>query len=256
MNANIDVFNTYNGGKNGAGTYQQIINRIPYHDIYIEGFLGSGAIFKNKSMANNNILIDKDHNIINVWLQNYEGNKDIFHVLDTIHFIENAYPLLNMLHKLGFKIFIYLDPPYPFFTRRSSKKVYRFEMTDKQHIQLLNAINNLNCFVMISSYKNEMYDKHLSTWLTHEFEAQTRVGTATEYIYYNYSEPELLHDYRYIGNDFRERERIKGIKKRNIKKFKRMPPIERNNILKDLLPLIPVDILKNYDASGNKANKF
>lgn len=33
---------TYKGGKAGAGVYQQIINQIPPHDVYIEPFLGGG----------------------------------------------------------------------------------------------------------------------------------------------------------------------------------------------------------------------
>src|SRR4029077_20992344 len=42
---------TYNGGKNGNGTYQQIINLIPPHKIYIEPFVGSGGIYKRKLLA-------------------------------------------------------------------------------------------------------------------------------------------------------------------------------------------------------------
>lgn len=33
----------YLGGKNGSGVYQAIINLLPPHDTYIEGFLGTGA---------------------------------------------------------------------------------------------------------------------------------------------------------------------------------------------------------------------
>jgi site-specific DNA-adenine methylase len=36
----------YPGGKNSDGTYQFIINHIPPHETYIEGFLGSGAIIR------------------------------------------------------------------------------------------------------------------------------------------------------------------------------------------------------------------
>ena len=35
---------TYPGGKSGSGVYQQLINLMPPHKIYIEAFLGGGAI--------------------------------------------------------------------------------------------------------------------------------------------------------------------------------------------------------------------
>lgn len=37
-------FETYFGGKAGSGTYQTIINQIPPHRVYIEPFVGGGAI--------------------------------------------------------------------------------------------------------------------------------------------------------------------------------------------------------------------
>lgn len=41
----------YLGGKSQAGTYQRIINLIPPHDVYIEPFLGGGAIARLKRPA-------------------------------------------------------------------------------------------------------------------------------------------------------------------------------------------------------------
>lgn len=51
---------TYPGGKAASGTYQQIINLIPPHRVYIEPFLGGGAIARAKRPAAINILIDLD----------------------------------------------------------------------------------------------------------------------------------------------------------------------------------------------------
>ena len=42
---------TYPGGKNGAGIYQRIINHMPPHKTYIEAFLGSGAVLRNKRLC-------------------------------------------------------------------------------------------------------------------------------------------------------------------------------------------------------------
>ncbi len=42
---------TYPGGKAGSGVYQKIINQIPPHNVYIEPFLGGGAILRFKRPA-------------------------------------------------------------------------------------------------------------------------------------------------------------------------------------------------------------
>jgi hypothetical protein len=48
------------GGKAGAGVYQRIINQIPPHDVYVEAFLGDGAILRRKKPARRNIGIESD----------------------------------------------------------------------------------------------------------------------------------------------------------------------------------------------------
>lgn len=54
----------YLGKKNGSGIPQFIISKMPYHDIYIEGFLGTGVIMAKKEKAKVNIGIDKDLSIL------------------------------------------------------------------------------------------------------------------------------------------------------------------------------------------------
>ena len=43
----------------------------------------------------------------------------------------------------------------------------------------------------------------------------------------NYAEPVALHDYRYLGNNFRERERFKRIRNNLKKRWLDMPLLER-----------------------------
>ena len=58
---------TYPGGKNAPGVYQTIINLMPPHAVYIEPFLGSGAIMRLKRRARVTIGIDRDPQAIKQW---------------------------------------------------------------------------------------------------------------------------------------------------------------------------------------------
>lgn len=221
----------YDGGKNGSGTYQQIINVMPPHKIYIEGFLGSGAIMRRKRAAATNIGYDMDPKVIGSFK---DASRYIIKRMDTIEFLKTSVDLINLLHDAGIKILIYLDPPYPKFTRLDQNDLYKYEMTDEQHEMMLLAITQLKCDVLVSSYKNTMYDRVLKNWNHHEFQSQTRIGPRIECLYYNYEKPTELHDYRYLGEDFRERDAIKGRINRRVSKIISMPAAEQNSLLQQL----------------------
>lgn len=226
-------FKTYNGGKESDGTYQKIINRIPYHDIYIEPFLGNGAILRNKKLAEYSIGIDKDTAVIKAWQQNNIPGCNFINT-DGIQWLENFKVSADIFNKLGLKIFIYIDPPYPKSSRKNKQDLYLHEMIDRDHTKLLSVAGSIPSPIAISSYPNEIYNKELSDWNNIEFQSTTRHGVATEKLWFNYPPPTELHDYRYLGEDYRERERIKGIIHRNVSKFKRMPAAERNALINSL----------------------
>lgn len=54
---------------------------------------------------------------------------------------------------------------------------------------------------------------------------------ATEHLWMNYPEPIALHDYRYLGADYRQRERITRKIKRWQRKLANMPTLERQALL-------------------------
>lgn len=61
-------YKTYNGGKNGSGVYQAIINQIPPHEIFISGFGGNCGVMANKKTAAiANIVTDTDAAVVNDW---------------------------------------------------------------------------------------------------------------------------------------------------------------------------------------------
>ena len=211
---------TYPGGKHGSGVYQQIINLIPPHDRYIEPFLGGGAIMKMKRPAAASIGIDIDPTFI-------KDRQD----LNTPNLTLLNRDALEWLTWADFKHtdFIYLDPPYLFYTRSSQRMMYTHECDDNDHWTLLNLIKEFPCMVMISGYPNDLYDDALSSWWTATFRGQTRGrAPATEKIWMNYPPPILLHDYSYLGSNFREREKLKRKRLRWIARLGKMLPLERN----------------------------
>lgn len=124
--------------------------------------------------------------------------------------------------------FIYCDPPYLMSTRSSGRQIYAHELTDQDHIDLLQAIKRLDCMVMVSGYPNAMYDDALSSWHGATFQTTNRGGgRVTEKLWMNYPTPYRLHDYRYLGMNFRERERLKKKKNRWVKRLLSMPEPER-----------------------------
>jgi site-specific DNA-adenine methylase len=218
----------YPGGKNGAGVYQQIINQMPPHELYIEAFLGSGAVLRNKRPAPGSIAIDLDADALIAFCDETAPPDLTVINADTISWLEGQ----DTFADVPARTLIYCDPPYVRTSRRSPRDIYRFEMTDEQHARLLTVLKSLDCMVMISGYWSELYAIELADWRTVTYQTMTRGGKiATEYLWMNYPQPIELHDYRFLGNNFRERERIKRRKTRWLSRLKRMEPIERYAML-------------------------
>ena len=86
-------------------------------------------------------------------------------------------------------VFIYCDPPYVLSTR--SGRIYAKEMTDKDHIELLEILMKHPGPIMISGYETELYSNFLQGW--HKQTKISRCGfgkQSTEVIWMNY-EPEM-----------------------------------------------------------------
>jgi DNA adenine methylase len=236
MDASVKIekpFPTYNGGKESDGTYQKIINIMPPHYMYVEPFVGNGAIFRRKKRSERTMLNDLDWRVTEKWkailwadLNIWVSNSDVFDLIKM---------LADTEFMPGQKGLIYLDPPYPFETRSSKRNLYKHEFTAQDHIRLLADAGSLkNFMIIISSYPNDLYNEALKDWNCFEFESSTRHGMKTEKVWFNYDYPTELHDYSYLGDNFRERERIKGIIHRNVSKINKMPPVMKNYLFQEL----------------------
>ena len=63
--------------------------------------------------------------------------------------------------------FFYLDPPYVASSRKSGG--YMFEMTDKDHNDLIDILLNIKGKWLLSGYDNEIYNKRLSGFCRQDF---------------------------------------------------------------------------------------
>jgi len=196
---------------------------MPPHEVYIETHLGGGAIIRTKKPAKRNIGVEIDPNVIEIWIKTSDRvDLEVFHD-DATHYLKH--------HHFTGRELVYCDPPYLRETRKKHYPIFKYEYTMEQHIELLEAIKSLPCMVMISGYESSLYEQSLKGWHTHSFQAATHHGMATEWIWMNYPSPVELHDYRYLGDDFRERERISKRTKRWVARLKKMPVLERRALL-------------------------
>ncbi len=58
----------------------------------------------------------------------------------------------------------FVDPPYVHSTRAANVTAYRYEMSDMDHIALLDQLNEVRGRVIISGYEHEIYNTRLSHW--------------------------------------------------------------------------------------------
>jgi len=216
---------TYPGGKAADGVYHRIINQIPPHRTYIEPFMGGAAILRMKRPSAVSIAVDMDPEVVSAFMAERPVPGALAVNDDAISFLER-YPFDG-------SEYVYADPPYLRSVRSSKDPIYKFEFwEDTQHLRLLEVLRSLPCPVAISGYWSELYAQALPDWRSIHYQVGTRGGfAATEYLWMNYPEPTELHDYRYLGENFREREKINKVKRRWAARLKRMDPLQRYAVL-------------------------
>lgn len=211
--------------------FRTLINQIPPHDTYIEAFLGAGSVMLNKRPAAINIGVELDVSVVSDWCHHrIEGSEKN----NLTVFGYDALRALKIFQPLEKDVFLYCDPPYILSTRKSGPR-YKYEFTDDQHRELLKLLTSLDCMVMVSGYRHAIYDDALINWRRIDYNAPTRHGLVNESAWMNYQEPTELHDYRYLGNDFREREKITRQTSRWVSRLRAMPILRRRAILAAIL---------------------
>lgn len=78
--------------------------------------------------------------------------------------VENR-PAIDLIKKYNHdNVLIYADPPYLLSTRGG--KQYRYEMTEYDHVQLLEALIRHKGYVILSGYESDLYNTALKGWQT------------------------------------------------------------------------------------------
>lgn len=224
--------NCYPGGKGLAGITQWLVGKMPTHSFYCEPFAGKAALLRNKPPAQSSLLIDRDPDTVE-WLCELAWPGSIVKHGDGIRWLETE------AQDLDDDALLYCDPPYLHSTRRRMN-LYRFELTRKQHEQVLSLIKRLKCRVMISGYASPLYDRQLKSWQRDTHEAITRGRTMrTEVVWTNFDvrtvSPASPVEYSALGDDYRERERVARKLKRWAAKLEALPPREREAVLSNLI---------------------
>jgi hypothetical protein len=263
----------YTGGKNGSGVYQRIISTIPPHHTYIELFAGSAAILRRKRPAAESYAyelnpaticelishIPAEHFVPDGWdrgsaivdarligeqrafpfvdpatgSQNLEiRNSDALAALREVYQADSFF----WVHTDPAKTVMYADPPYLMETRAGKKPLYQFEMFERaEHIELLDLLAAVPCKVLVSGYDSPLYNQKLKHWRRIEIPTVNRAGDrVTEIVWANYPEPFELHDYRYLGDNYRDRWTIKKRARRWVGNWQKMEPALRYAILDQL----------------------
>lgn len=83
-------------------------------------------------------------------------------------------------------VFIYADPPYLHKTRK--KYLYKCEMSDEEHRELLGLLTRHPGKVLISGYDNDLYNSMLTGWNKTQKDTRAEGGRKrTETLWMNYS---------------------------------------------------------------------
>lgn len=107
-------------------------------------------------------------------------------------------PALDLIQRFNRSdVCMYLDPPYVLSTR--SRKQYTVEMSDDEHVQLLELLNQSKARILLSGYDSDLYRRYLSDWEKLEFPATAEQGLRrTEVIWTNFK-PQRQLDLSEVG---------------------------------------------------------
>lgn len=183
--------------KDAFAEFQRIVSVTPFSEIEFDGsaekLLPDGDLdveaavsffvrcrqsragsFKSFATLSRNRTRSRMNEQASAWLNAVGGLPDVHERLKRVVILcRDAVDVIQQQD--GAKTLFYLDPPYLSSTRASSGN-YEHEMTEGQHVRLLEVIQGCEASVMMSGYPNELYDEMLADWERHDFEIDNKVS--------------------------------------------------------------------------------
>jgi DNA adenine methylase len=107
-----------------------------------------------------------------------DGVNSWWNAIDGLDAVHHRLKSVKVLHRPALEVIcsedtpatlFYLDPPYLHETRAATE-VYRFEMNETDHRQLLDVLRSVQGKVILSGYANQLYDTALAGWTRHAFD--------------------------------------------------------------------------------------
>lgn len=237
----------YPGAKNRIADW--ICEYIPEHEVYLEPFAGSLAVFFAKTPARIETLNDLDNNVVNYFQIIRERPEELAEQLEMTPYSREEYYRAceyvpedsdmekarkfavrcwqgfgcSNLYRNGFRssqqrtsphttkewrnlperliaaserlknaqienlpavevisryntadVFMYVDPPYLHGTRKNY--LYRCEMNDTEHVELLEVLRKHRGKILLSGYDNDLYNEMLPGWKKVSKKTQAEAG--------------------------------------------------------------------------------
>lgn len=217
----------YPGSKSASGTWQRIIGQMPPHTVYVEGFTGSGQIYRRKRPAENSILIDSNPRCLRPFKDAPATRTMVGDVLTVLPELAPWLPADTVA---------YFDPPYMLETRQ--RRLYyehEPEVHDPAwHEKFLALVVTFKFPVLISHAPADLYSSRLRGWRCCSYVAATRGGPKPENLWCNFAEPGELHDWRFAGLDHRQRFAMKRFVARWLDRIEAMPARRRGYVMHEL----------------------
>lgn len=244
-------YRSYPGGKGASGVLQKIINRVPPIDVYAELCAGNGTVFRHLRLPAETWLNDIDPDVVKAWQKSLHkitnippnGQTASFYTIGNTNLTLTNYDVRALYKGDLFKAIpgktrlLYLDVPYLKSTRLSQRDIYNFEWDETDHCNFIDSVKGAECLVIISHHPCELYDTLLANenWKKTTFQYRHRGGTVTDALYWNFPAPSVLQDWRYLGDNYRERENIKDKTARWLTNLNEMPEPDRVSIISNIV---------------------
>ena len=262
---------SYTGSKNASGVAQRIISEMPVHTVYIELFAGTGIVGRLKKPAAADIFVDSD-TAAPVFMAIPPAASPFMTALDgrsetslysavrpgTTAAVDDAISVLKRISKFDCSdVLLYVDPPYLMSVRSHKKKYYRHEFhTEREHIELASLLMASGAGVMVSGYDSPLYRRLFKGWRRIEIPTIVRSGERRiEIVWMNFPPPIVLHDSRFVGDNFRERERIKRKRNRWEERLRTMSRLDRIAVVDAIRSLIAVHGVGRSTQAGSSRQK-